>query len=75
MEFVGALCTVAREELRSGQAPRVFSLTKLVEISIFNMGRIRRAARTCLHPKSLRPVTQRQVGGDPHMTAVSFQGP
>ena len=41
MEFVRALCTVAREELRSQQAPRVFSLTKLVEISHFNMGRIR----------------------------------
>lgn len=41
MEFVRALCTVAREELRSPQAPRVYSLTKLVEISHFNMGRIR----------------------------------
>ena len=42
VEFVRALCMVAREELRSSPAPRVYSLTKIVEISHFNMGRIRR---------------------------------
>jgi brefeldin A-inhibited guanine nucleotide-exchange protein len=41
VEFVTTLCTVAREELRPGGTPRVFSLTKIVEIAHFNMGRIR----------------------------------
>ena len=41
MEFVRALCTVASEELAPVQAPRVYSLTKIVEISHFNMSRIR----------------------------------
>ena len=44
VEFVRALCMVAREELRSSPAPRVYSLTKIVEISHFNMGRIRYAS-------------------------------
>ena len=53
VEFVRALCMVAREELRSSPAPRVYSLTKIVEISHFNMGRIRhglvlQAALCCL---------------------------
>jgi len=39
--FVTALCSVAQEELRPGGPPRVFSLTKIVEIAHFNMGRIR----------------------------------
>ena len=39
--FVQALCTVALEELDSANAPRVFSLTQIVEIAHFNMGRIR----------------------------------
>ncbi len=39
--FVRTLCKIASEELRSVQHPRVFSLTKIVEISHFNMTRIR----------------------------------
>ena len=39
--FVQALCAVAVEELDSASAPRVFSLTQIVEIAHFNMGRIR----------------------------------
>ncbi|CAD7702431.1 unnamed protein product [Ostreobium quekettii] len=41
VDFVSALCNVSREELKSVQSPRVFSLTKIVEIAHFNMGRIR----------------------------------
>eukprot|EP00210_Caulerpa_lentillifera_P001785 g1715.t1 len=41
VEFVTALCKVSDEELKLTSAPRVFSLTKIVEISHFNMGRIR----------------------------------
>lgn len=39
--FVKALCEVAREELDPSGPPRVFSLTQIVEIAHFNMGRIR----------------------------------
>eukprot|EP00889_Picochlorum_renovo_P003418 jgi/Picre1/30448/NNA_005812.t1 len=39
--FVKALCEVALEELDSAAAPRVFSLTQIVEIAHFNMNRIR----------------------------------
>ena len=39
--FVKALCAVALEELGEGGPPRVFSLTQIVEIAHFNMGRIR----------------------------------
>ena len=42
VEFVRALCTVAQEELRPVASPRVYSLTKIIEISHFNMSRIRR---------------------------------
>ena len=49
MEFVRALVLVAEEELQPVNHPRVFSLTKIVEISHFNMGRIR-----CT-PASLNP--------------------
>ncbi|KAI0500232.1 hypothetical protein KFK09_018441 [Dendrobium nobile] len=41
IDFVKALCKVALEELRSMSDPRVFSLTKIVEISHCNMSRIR----------------------------------
>ncbi|CAD5111922.1 DgyrCDS1182 [Dimorphilus gyrociliatus] len=41
VEFVKALCAVSLEELSSISHPRMFSLTKLVEISYYNMGRIR----------------------------------
>ncbi|CAI5975972.1 unnamed protein product [Closterium sp. NIES-65] len=41
VEFVKALCKVSLEELRSPTEPRVFSLTKIVEIAHFNMSRIR----------------------------------
>ncbi|CAI0471293.1 unnamed protein product [Linum tenue] len=39
--FVRALCKVAISELQSPTDPRVFSLTKLVEIAHYNMNRIR----------------------------------
>ncbi|CAL9114035.1 unnamed protein product [Musa acuminata var. zebrina] len=41
MDFVKALCKVSMEELRSTSDPRVFSLTKIVEITHYNMDRIR----------------------------------
>lgn len=43
VEFVRALCAVAQEELDPAHAPRVYGLTKIVEISHFNMSRIRQA--------------------------------
>lgn len=48
--FVRTLCKIASEELRSVQHPRVFSLTKIVEISHFNMTRIRCALFTICRP-------------------------
>ncbi|XP_021636150.2 brefeldin A-inhibited guanine nucleotide-exchange protein 1 isoform X2 [Hevea brasiliensis] len=39
--FVKALCKVSMAELQSPTDPRVFSLTKLVEITHYNMNRIR----------------------------------
>ncbi|KAJ4956904.1 hypothetical protein NE237_013687 [Protea cynaroides] len=41
VDFVKALCKVSIEELRSTSNPRVFSLTKIVEITHYNMNRIR----------------------------------
>lgn len=41
VEYVKALVLIAEEELQPVNHPRVFSLTKIVEISDFNMGRIR----------------------------------
>ncbi|CAG8570332.1 8126_t:CDS:10 [Ambispora leptoticha] len=44
VEFVRALCEVSWEEIQSSsmtEHPRIFSLQKLVEISYYNMGRIR----------------------------------
>ncbi|KAG6499169.1 hypothetical protein ZIOFF_038925 [Zingiber officinale] len=41
VDFVKALCKVSMEELRSTSEPRVFSLTKIVEIAHYNMNRIR----------------------------------
>ncbi|KAJ6836811.1 brefeldin A-inhibited guanine nucleotide-exchange protein 2-like [Iris pallida] len=41
IDFVKALCKVSTEELRSTLDPRVFSLTKIVEIAHYNMNRIR----------------------------------
>lgn len=41
VRFISALCGVAQEELRPSGPPRVFSLTKIVEIAHYNMGRIR----------------------------------
>lgn len=43
VEFVRALCAIAQEELDPAHAPRVYGLTKIVEIAHFNMSRIRRA--------------------------------
>lgn len=41
VEFVRALCAIAQEELDPTHAPRVYGLTKIVEIAHFNMSRIR----------------------------------
>lgn len=41
VEFVKALCQVSMDELSNVNHPRMFSLTKIVEISYYNMGRIR----------------------------------
>ncbi|KAI3428991.1 SEC7 domain-containing protein [Psidium guajava] len=41
IDFVKALCKVSMDELRSASDPRVFSLTKIVEIAHYNMNRIR----------------------------------
>ncbi|KVH91182.1 brefeldin A-inhibited guanine nucleotide-exchange protein 2-like [Cynara cardunculus var. scolymus] len=41
VDFVKALCKVSMGELRSTSDPRVFSLTKIVEIAHYNMDRIR----------------------------------
>ncbi|XP_055372240.1 brefeldin A-inhibited guanine nucleotide-exchange protein 1 [Condylostylus longicornis] len=40
VDFVKALCQVSLDELNNSQ-PRMFSLQKIVEISYYNMGRIR----------------------------------
>lgn len=40
-EFVRALCQISLEELSNPTHPRMFSLQKIVEISYYNMGRIR----------------------------------
>jgi len=41
VDFVRALCQVSLEELAHSTQPRMFSLQKIVEISYYNMGRIR----------------------------------
>lgn len=41
VDFVTALCHVSVEELSNVAHPRMFSLQKIVEISYYNMGRIR----------------------------------
>ncbi|RWS13810.1 brefeldin A-inhibited guanine nucleotide-exchange protein 1-like isoform X6 [Dinothrombium tinctorium] len=41
VDFVRALCQVSNEELSHPFHPRMFSLQKIVEISYYNMGRIR----------------------------------
>ena len=41
MEFVRALCVISMEELSNPSHARMFSLQKIVEISYYNMGRIR----------------------------------
>lgn len=41
VEFTKALCQVSLDELASSTHPRMFSLQKIVEISYYNMGRIR----------------------------------
>uniref|UniRef100_A0A0N5A8A3 SEC7 domain-containing protein n=1 Tax=Syphacia muris TaxID=451379 RepID=A0A0N5A8A3_9BILA len=41
VHFVHALCAVSREELSVAGNPRMFMLQKIVEISFYNMGRIR----------------------------------
>lgn len=43
--FVKSLASISLDELRDPRAPRVFSLTKIVEISHFNMSRIRSDSR------------------------------
>jgi brefeldin A-inhibited guanine nucleotide-exchange protein len=41
VSFVEALCQVSSDELSSLPRPRMYSLQKIVEISYYNMGRIR----------------------------------
>uniref|UniRef100_S4RFY5 ARF guanine nucleotide exchange factor 1 n=1 Tax=Petromyzon marinus TaxID=7757 RepID=S4RFY5_PETMA len=41
VDFVRCLCAVSMDELASPSHPRMFSLQKIVEISYYNMGRIR----------------------------------
>lgn len=41
VDFVRALCQVSMDELTHATQPRMFSLQKIVEISYYNMGRIR----------------------------------
>ncbi|CAL8096814.1 unnamed protein product [Orchesella dallaii] len=41
VDFVKALCQVSTDELTNPHHPRMFSLQKIVEISYYNMGRIR----------------------------------
>jgi len=41
VEFVRALCVISMEELSNSSHARMFSLQKIVEISYYNMGRIR----------------------------------
>uniref|UniRef100_A0A8C3TZL4 ADP ribosylation factor guanine nucleotide exchange factor 1 n=1 Tax=Catharus ustulatus TaxID=91951 RepID=A0A8C3TZL4_CATUS len=41
LDFVRWLCAVSMDELLSATHPRMFSLQKIVEISYYNMGRIR----------------------------------
>lgn len=41
VDFVRALCQISNEELANANQPRMFSLQKLVEISYYNMDRIR----------------------------------
>nr|XP_043629578.1 brefeldin A-inhibited guanine nucleotide-exchange protein 2-like [Erigeron canadensis] len=41
VDFVKALCKISMEELQTTAEPRVFSLTKIVEIAHYNMNRIR----------------------------------
>ncbi|KAK6918504.1 Mon2/Sec7/BIG1-like, HDS [Dillenia turbinata] len=41
VDFVKALCKLSMDELRSASDPRVFGLTKIVEIAHYNMNRIR----------------------------------
>jgi brefeldin A-inhibited guanine nucleotide-exchange protein len=41
VDFVRALCQISNEELANPTQPRMFSLQKLVEISYYNMDRIR----------------------------------
>ena len=41
VHFVRALCEVSSQELESKLAPRVYSLTKIVEVAHYNMNRVR----------------------------------
>lgn len=41
VDFVRWLCAVSMDELASPHHPRMFSLQKIVEISYYNMSRIR----------------------------------
>ena len=41
VDFVEALCAVSNQELSSPTHPRMFSLQKIIEISYYNMDRVR----------------------------------
>lgn len=41
VDFIKSLCEISRDELANKDAPRIFSLQKLVEVAEFNMNRVR----------------------------------
>ncbi len=41
VDFVESLCAVSDQELSSPTHPRMFSLQKIIEISYYNMDRVR----------------------------------
>ena len=54
VEFVQALCAIAQEQLDPAHAPRVYGLTKIVEIAHFNMSRIRFSLQPTFEPLHLQ---------------------
>ncbi|XP_027335734.1 brefeldin A-inhibited guanine nucleotide-exchange protein 2 isoform X1 [Abrus precatorius] len=69
IDFVKALCKVSMEELRSPSDPRVFSLTKIVEIAHYNMNRIRLVWSSIWHVLSDFFVT---IGCSPNLSIAIF---
>ncbi|URE36750.1 hypothetical protein MUK42_34358 [Musa troglodytarum] len=61
--FVRALCKVSMTELQSPTDPRVFSLTKIVEIAHYNMNRIRLSVSSEIPELIVRCVSQIVLDG------------